>query len=168
MPIPRVETRINLVSAIKYAETNPTSSGQSSSGLATYPFDTALERYSQGHNDGQWQTLHLLDFIYNYKMQATLAFTARPLAVRRATAQTSRRNAIVVRAEKKEVTRYVFGTLLSINSCQCGRIWCISPEFWSSDCTTCEGIHITRRLHKTSWDVWSISIGCIMVSIYLS
>lgn len=50
-------------------------------------------------------------------MQATLAFTARPLAVRRATAQTSRRNAIVVRAEKKEVTRYVFGTLLAIHSC---------------------------------------------------
>jgi uncharacterized protein (DUF1778 family) len=41
-------------------------------------------------------------------MQATLSFTARPVAVRRAAAQTSsRRNAIVVRAEKKEATRYV-------------------------------------------------------------
>ena len=53
-------------------------------------------------------------------MQATLAFSARPLAVRRATAQTSRRNAIVVRAEKKEATRYVFGTFLAINSRQNG------------------------------------------------
>ena len=42
-------------------------------------------------------------------MQATLSFTARPVAVRRAAAQTSsRRNAIVVRAEKKEATRYVY------------------------------------------------------------
>jgi hypothetical protein len=40
-------------------------------------------------------------------MQATLAFSARPLAVRRATAQTSRRNALVVRAQKKDATRYV-------------------------------------------------------------
>ncbi|WPT16690.1 ATP synthase subunit b' [Picochlorum sp. SENEW3] len=36
------------------------------------------------------------------KMQATLAFTARPLAVRRSAAQTSARTTLVVRAENKE------------------------------------------------------------------
>jgi hypothetical protein len=43
------------------------------------------------------------------KMQATLAFTARPLAVRRSAAQTSARTTLVVRAENKEArTRYVW------------------------------------------------------------
>lgn len=59
-------------------------------------------------------------------MQATLAFTARPLAVRRAAAQTSRRNALVVRAEKKDVTRYVYEmnilTHVETNTLQCGPV----------------------------------------------
>lgn len=64
--------------------------------------------YQRYHSAAIEVFCNILDFIQNYTMQATLAFSARPLAVRRATAQTSRRNALVVRAEKKDVTRYVW------------------------------------------------------------
>ncbi|KAI8102999.1 hypothetical protein M9434_005787 [Picochlorum sp. BPE23] len=44
----------------------------------------------------------ILQILNTGKMQATLAFTARPLAVRRSAAQTSARTTLVVRAENKE------------------------------------------------------------------
>ena len=51
----------------------------------------------------------ILTFLKSGRMQATLAFTARPLAVRRSAAQTSARTTLVVRAENKEArTRYVW------------------------------------------------------------